>query len=415
MFSGTEFTNVSNLNSPGANYAALFGKDKTKLIADEVKKAIFDATPQDMYEIPLLYMNSPRQATKAEFSWMEAQIQRVALITPILGSTIAADVLQTIPLNNPADIGIDTIVTEVITNEQATVIDVDTNANTFTIRAMSGSTLAAKSSGTSYKFIQQSSLDADARTNITQRFRLDKLVERYNYVQQFARATQFGREEMWTYQHAGTTNYPEMNRSQLRKQFMMDLVGQFINGKRGEMTLSDGTVAKTMNGVYPTMVAAGSPYLTTTLTNIVDGLFKAAFMCRYGKGLNRKYVLAKPELISQISRTVKQDKMWWEASNDFGAQFKLEMISDASNELVLVPCGSMGGIGRFLPDFYEKLVLILDYESIRPVIMWDMRVGEVGSREKNSATLSTVDVEYIEGTLSQEYENPLGGAYLNVS
>jgi hypothetical protein len=405
--------NIANLNSPGSNYATLYGKEKSKLIADVIQRSIFDDTPKDYYEIPLLYLNEAEVVDKAEFSWMEMNIQRVPIETPVLGSTIAAGVQQTIPLNNLTDITLDRLVVRTDNNQMASVIDVDPTGY-FTIQAQTGETLSVLSSGSSYKWINQSSIDADARTNITGRYRMDKLIERYNLVQQFATATEFGREELWTYNRVGTTNYVPMTRDQLRKQYKMDLVASYWNGKRGEVTLSDGKVGKTMGGIYPTMLAAGSPYITTTLSTIVDGIFTAAYQSRFDSGENLKFLYGRPEAISKISREVKMDKMWWESTNAFGAEFKLEMISDASNRIVLVPCGTFERRSGTLPDFYENLLFLLPQQKIKPVIMWGMRVGAVDSRENNSATLATSKVEYIEGTLSQKMPNPLEAAIIKL-
>lgn len=402
-----------NLNAPGSNYAADFGKETTKQIALQIQKMIFDASPQDYMDLAILNMQKAENVKGDEFSYFEAPWQRKALVTPVLSSNITAATTQTIPVLNPTEAVVDTVI-DYPTEVKGSITSVDVNSSTITVRSLTGQTLPALSSGSAYIFANSSSIDGDGTTNITQAYRLTDLIERYNYVQMFARRTDFGRMEMFKYQNLATTDYVTMNRTKMIEQFRTDLANSYWNGEKGEATLSNGTKVKTMSGLYPAMIKAGSYRSTASASNLLEAIKTAAFRSRYGTGNYVRFLYAVPELLDDIATEVKQPLIRYQAAGDNGADLQLDYISLGTSKLVMVPMQRFEAKSGCFPASFEKRIFILDQASIKPCVAWNYRIGKIGHRGENPNTLNNYSTEYIEGTLSMKFQNPLGSAIIDV-
>lgn len=411
----SELFSNTNLNAPGSNYATNFGHDKTKLIRDMIRNMIFDASPQEYYDLAILGMATPRVEKSDEFIYLEKQWQRKSIQSTVLASNIAAGTLQTIPVTTTENVSTDIIVIYTSNNQKANVVEVNTTANTVTLRAMTGQTLPALTSGNVYFFPHSSSLDADNTSTISQNYRLNDLVERYNYVQMFSRTSRFGRMEMYKYKNAGVTDYLMNNREEMINQYRVDISNSYWNGDRGEMTHSSGQKAKTMGGIYPSMIAAGAYQVNTTTSNLVAAFKDAVFSTQYGKAGYTRYMYGTPRLLDIVADNFKnQFTRWTPVESRPTLNLELEAIDLRTSKIVLVPMQRFERKSNSFPDSFENRLFILDQASIRPVICWSERIGRVGSRE-NAENLNNYEIEYIEGTMSQEFNNPLGSAIIDVT
>jgi hypothetical protein len=406
--------NNAELNAPGSNYAQQYGKDTTKLIMEIIRKTIFDAVPADYYDLAILNMQNAKFVSGDEHIYFEKSIQRQGILTTVLSGNIAAGSVQIIPITNIDDAGVDYIVQNTTTQVRGTITSVNTTLGTMTVQAYSGQTLPQLNSGSQYTYILSTSVDGDGTSNITQSQRLDNLIERYNYVQQFARRTDYGRMEKFKYDKIGTTDYVTENKKELINQYRMDLSNAMWNGERGEVTLSNGTKVKTMGGHYPTMLAAGSVQISTTISNLPDAVMQAHYLSRYGTGNYVRMLYAVPEMIHNIAVALKQPLIRWQPKNDTAADLGLEYMSFGDGKLVFVPMQRWEQKSNCFSADWEKRIILLDQQNIIPVLAWGERTGYIGDRSQNPYTFNNYSTEYIEGTMSVEHNNPLAGAIIDV-
>ena len=278
----TSFRNA-DLNSLASTYASTHGHNTTALIQRIVKELIYDAAPQQFFDLKLLGMKPMEQIASDEWYYHEMGFGREAVIATATAGAAAA---QTITVSNTDFISVDTILVYP-DNTKGIVTAVSTAASTIDVATYSGgANLTAVAISDSFAVL--SPVEADGMDSISQYFRVDT-VEKHNFVQMLVKAIRFGKMELYKYQNAGTTsNYLSMQKQRMLQQFRIDMSNVLWNGTQGEVTLANGMRAKTTGGLFPIMVAAGSPSSSTTVASLpqaveqlaLDTEFKALWSCK---------------------------------------------------------------------------------------------------------------------------------------
>lgn len=423
-FSGQnpEFSN-QNVNPSGSDYAAAYGYQTNTLTYADVRRIIYDATPKEYPELKILMLNGMQSRPGDEFFYYEAQVFRKGVISRILTANIPAGTTQTFLVTNPFAASVDTLLCHPITEQTVNVDAVDTNTSTITIKAKQNEVLPALTSGQSYSFGNVGTITADGANTITQSQRLDELIRRSNYLQLFNRSTEFGVIEMGKYLKQGTTNYVEMNRSRLADEFKYDLANTYWMGQQGNVILSNGKPAKAMGGISPIMAAAGSFQTTITPANILEGVRQACLNTLYSKAGASKFLYIHPQWIDELQKQYKQPLIRFVPDVPGGdsahtADFVLQGMKFGHTTVVLVPMQRFEPLSGSFPPSWFKKGFLLDNASIIPQFceFFPEKWGQVRSRNNgNENTLNLYDIEYIQGSLSLEYNNPLGGAILNIN
>ena len=119
------------------------------------------------------------------------------------------------------------------------------------------------------EFAVEATIRADAMDSFSNYSRMETIT-RYNYIQFFLRAQRWGRVELQKYKNQGTTNYLQLDMDEKVKQLRVDMFNSYWNGQRGEYTIAGGFVAKSMGGINPTMLAAGSASANPTVAGLKD-------------------------------------------------------------------------------------------------------------------------------------------------
>lgn len=402
------FSNL-DLNSLASTYAATFGHSTTALIQRIVNHLIYDAAPQQFFDLKILNMKAPKNVPSDEFFYHEMGFGRDP-IQHIAADVVAGGASQIITLlaGHVNRISVDTIIVYT-NNTKGTITNVNIGANQITVTAMSGGALPALAG--SEIFANLSPVEADGANSISQYFRVDT-VERFNFVQMLVKAMRFGRMELFKYQNAGTTsNYLSMQKMRCIQQYRIDLSNIYWNGDRGEVTLASGVKAKTAGGVFPQMVAAGSPNTTATLVNLpaaVEDIALASEFKAYGA---TRFLYGTPRLIHNLSQQYKRSLTRYTPSDDM-AKLGLKGVDMSSSFIVFVPIKRFEERSCF-PAAFENRLILLDQESIQPVQTWGEEMGETLQRV-NEGTLQNFTDYWISGTFSMEFQNPLGSGYIQV-
>jgi hypothetical protein len=402
-----QFSNT-DLNALGSNYASLYGHATTDLIQRQIRYAIYDAAPKMYYDDLKILKSKPAENKKSdEFFYLEKVFGRNSIIAT---AVVAAGSTQVIPVTATSTTitSVDMIVTYP-NNAKGTISNVDTTLNQITVQAMTGSTLPAVA--VNDVLAQLSTIAADGTNKISTYMRLNT-VERTNYIQLFARATRFGEVELYKYKNAGTTDYLDNNRQEVMNQFRIDLSNCYWNGLQGEVTLSDGSKAKTMGGVVPIMQAAGSPAIATTVANIAAAFEDLVLSTQFESAGFTKFLYATPRRLNDLQNAYKRVLTRYTPDNML-ANLKLNQIEMEGTNVVLVPVKRFEEASCYPASFANQYIL-LDQESISCCEMWGERMGDTLDRPSN-VNLNTYRDFWVDGNMSIRYDNPLAGGTITVS
>jgi hypothetical protein len=406
-------TNV-DLNSVGSGYAAAFGHDTSLLIQKVTNKAIFDAAPQQFMDLKLLNMKPFLPVNSDEYFYQEMGWQRNAIASTgavasaatqtivIAGSeatNIAPDMIIVYPDNTKG------IVTAVApTGGGATTYDV-------TVSAFSGAAnLPAVANADVFSLL--SSVEGDGVDGFANYFRATT-TEKTNYVQLFSRAIRYGQVELYKLRNAATTsNFLEMEKNAMFRQFRTDLSNAFWNGERGEVTTAGGEKAKTTGGIFPAMVAAGSANATgVTLANLQANFEDVVLASEYGDYGSVRFAYAHPKLILELSKVYKEQSTRY-APNDDVAKLALTEIDLGSSRIVLIPYARFGDSASF-PASWKARLIILDHKNISLRQMWGERSGE--TLDRSGGIAKSYKEMFVDANMGVQFNNPLACAYLDTT
>jgi len=398
----------TDLNALGSDYASLYGHNTTDLIQRVLRYTIYDAAPQMYYDDLKILKAKPSENKKSdEFYYREKVFGRNAIIatgTALAGTTQTFNVTPT----STQITSVDMLITYP-NNTKGTITNVDTTLNQITVQAQTGGTLPAVAAND--VFAQLATVAADGENKISTYMRLNT-VERTNFIQLFARATRFGEVELYKYKNSGTTDYLDNNRQEVLNQFRIDLSNSYWNGQQGEVTLADGSKAKTMGGIYPIMQAAGSPQIATTVANIAPAFEDAVLSTQFESAGATKFLYATPRRLNDLQNAYKRVLTRYTPDNQI-ANLKLKQIEMEGTNVVLVP------VKRFeepscYPASFANTYFLIDQESITCAEMWGERMGDTLDRPSN-VNLNTFRDFWVDGNMSITFNNPLASATIVIS
>jgi hypothetical protein len=284
-----KFTNTG-LNSVGSKYSADFNHDTSLLIEKITNRAIFDAAPQQFMDLKLLNMKAAIPVNSDEFFYQEMGYQRKASVATAASGTVTSPTTQNITLSTVEDIAEDYIIVYP-NNKKGTVVKI--TGNVIEVAPLVNDTLPAV--GINDTFALQSPVEADGADGFANYFRATT-TERHNYVQLFSKAIKYGEVELFKLQKAAATdNFLEMEKNEMFRQFRADISNAFWNGEKGEAKLKDGSVAKLTQGVYPAMVAAGSPNGTATKGSVRGTFEQVVLDSEFGDYGAVRFAFTTPE------------------------------------------------------------------------------------------------------------------------
>lgn len=407
-----QFSNV-DFNSFGSQYASLYSHQMSALIQRQVYYEIYDAAPKGYYDdLKIMKMNGTETWKSDEVFYHEKVFGRNSVIAT---GNVAANVTQTIPVtpSSAQSISSDAIIVYP-NNAKGTVVNVDTSLNQLTVKAMSLQTLPAVATNDVFGF--QSTVEGDGQNYMASALRITT-IERYNYIQMFGRFTRFGKMELYKYKNSGTTDYLAQNKQEVLNQYRIDLSNSYWNGERGEVTLANGAKAKTMGGIYPTMLASGSPTISTTAAAIKTAFEAAVFATQFNSiqanGGATKFFYATPSNINLLQQAYKTNLTRYFPPME-KANLTLNMITLAGNDIVLVPVQRFQEPSCF-PASWANRCFLLDQTSIKACETWGDIMGETADRFDGMYNLNTFKDYWVSGTMSIKFQNPLASAVIDIS
>lgn len=415
---GTGNSPFGNLqtNPQASNYETDSGYSATGsiLIAKAIKEAIFDASPEQYKALRLVFEKGIEDVNNDEFEFLEKTFDRTAVEATSSPVAVAAvpgsEVTQVIAMT--ADSVTRIAPDDIIVYPDGTKGIVRTIATlNVTVASQTSQGLPAVAAGQIFSI--QAPLYADGASAFSHYDRM-QTVTRYNYVQQFLRAERWTRVELLKYQNSGTTNYLDLAKKVKMNQLRTDLFVSYFNGTRGEFKLASGLAAKTMGGIFPTMVSAGAMSGNPTIAGLPTTFETLAFKTNHKKEGGVRFVYGTDEMLYILSKSFKQDGIRY-APNDKIADLNLTEYRLGTQRFVTVPCELFKEASCFPPSWARKL-LVLDQETIQPIKMKGLPAFEQGDTldKGTNGTREGFKDFWVGANLSQRFNNPLGSFYIDV-
>lgn len=399
--------NNTNLNSIGSQYANDYGHDISLLVQKMTNKVIFDSAPRQFFDLKLLNMKEFESVSSDEFFYKEMGYQREPITSTDTALAVTYPATQTFAISSVANISTDTIIVYP-NNKKGTVTDVNSTTLEITVSPLTNDSLPAVAVGD--VFSNMSSFEADGTDGWAQYFRAST-VERFNYVQLFNKVIKYGEVELFKLKQAATTsNFLQMERAAMYNQFRIDISNAFWNGEKGEGTTSKGEKAKLTQGVFPAMVAAGSPNSTATTATLTDAFEDIVLSTEFGDYGAVRFAFSTPRNILKLSKAYKDEKTRY-TPNDSIAKLSLDEINIGSSRIVLVPYKRFEDEASFPASFADR-IFILDMKNISMCRMWGERSGDTLSRKDGIP--KRYEEMWVDANMGVKFYNPLGCGWIDM-
>jgi len=400
--------NNTNLNSIGSQYANDFGHDISLLVEKVTNRAIFDSAPQQFFDLKLLNMKQFQQVNSDEFFYKEMGYQREPLTSTAAAAAVTYPATQTFALSSLDNISTDTIVIYP-NNQKGTVTSINTSTSEITVKPYTNDSLPAVVAGD--QFSNLSSVEADGADGWAQYFR-GTTIERHNYIQLFNKAMRYGEVELHKLKQAAVTNnFLEMERNAMMRQFRIDISNAFWNGQKGEVSLTSGAVAKSTGGIFPAMVAAGSPNATATSATLTAAFEDIVLSSEYGEYGQVRFAFMTPRVHLALSKAYKDEKTRY-TPNDEVAKLGLNEVDIGSSRIVMVPYQRFADRASF-PAAFENRIMVADMKNINLCQLWAERSGETLSR--TDGIPKRYKEMWVDANMGVKFNNPLGCGWIDVT
>ncbi len=420
---GTAIPTPSAVLNPLGSY--FDGSNVTNLIRDAIVRAVYDLAPKQYDPLKILNMAPIAPVNLDEFYYKEKVYSREAVTVeswvhgtgtitltgtyakeldlPIKKNTIICDpdgtpyIVTTVTHSAVADSS--TIVVEV--QDGASALD----ANTFTAADV---------------LSIQAAIIADGMQTFANPDRT-RTVERYNYIQFFQRTQRWTPVEFQKLINAGTTNIMNFEKNEKLNNLRLDLFSTLFNGTRGEFTVrafdSSGLTysAKSMQGIYPAMVAGGSEHSTVSLSGLATAFESLAFSTNHKAVGGVRMIYATDELLYEISKLYKEAGVRYRP-NDRVADLNLTQYNIGSMKFVPVPCELFREHSATLPASWESKIIVLDQATLTRRIMKGIPAEQMGQTlNKQKGAFQDFTIWWVAAQQSLQMNQVLGSFYIDVS
>ena len=417
---GSPYGNALFANALGSDYAAnsAYATSETDLIRRALQETIIDAAPAKYNILKLLFEQPMESVASDEYYWREQPFGRTPLtvtvgaaaVPAVVGSTVS----QTITIS-AASIPFVTLDYVVCYNDAGNTKGIVTALNTttgvMTITSQTSEALPVLAAAD--VLVPMSTFRADSQNSFSTYQRLNT-IERYNYVQRFLRARQWGRVELLKFQNLGTTDYLMKDVEEVIKQIRWDLFASFMNGTRGEFATAAGIPGKAMGGIFPLMTSAGAGSATTTIAGLQAAFEALAFATDYKSETGRRFIIAPPRLINELNKLYKAQLVRY-APSDKVADLNLDSFKFGGLEFVNVPTMLLQEPSLFPTSFANK-IFVIDLDMVKPVVMQGLPAVEQGGTLMlgPNGTREEYKDYWCGANLGLKFFNPIGSFTIDV-
>jgi len=407
---------LDQANPQGSFYAveSSLSPEETNLLRKAIRRKLFDSAPAQYNSLKLVFSTTPEEMDSDEFEYVEYTFGRSPLVAGTAAGLVAPSasniVTQTFDLTAASlkYASVDLVITYP-DNSEGVIQDI--TGSTITVGSRTSAGLSAVSIND--VFAIRSSIEGDGNESFSVYSRTETIT-RYNYVQFFARAKRWDRVELQKWKNTGTTDYLDVDKEQKKKQLRVDLFVSYFNGHRGEYALANSKIAKSMGGIYPTMVAAGSLSANPTVAGLQAAFEQLSFLTNFKAEGDTRFIYGTQQNLNNFSKIYKQPGLRYTPDNEM-ANLNLTMIEFGGMKFVLVPCELFREASCF-PAEWNKRLLVLDLDTIKPVKMKGIPAFEIGSTldRNDNGTRENFKDWWCTAQLSLKMNNPLASFIIDV-
>jgi len=403
-----------DLNPLGSEYASNFSQQTKDYVQRMVSPILFDAAPQQFYDLQILSMIERTYVGGDEFEYFEVEFGRKPYEVAANVNTAGSPTTLTVPVTPQTftATAVDMIVS-LPDNRKATVTAKNQGTNEITLTAMTGQTFpnATPYLASGSTIAPHSTVEQDGMDRINNYFR-DEPNRRYNFVQFSVRGVRFGKVELAKLKKGEYVPYVNRQKTEAMRQFLVDRQNIIWNGERGEVTLANGGKAKTAGGIYPTMLANGSPSATATATSLPNAVQSLALDTEFGGYGATKFIFGTNDNLLTLSEAYKDAKTRY-APNDMIARLNLDQISLGSTRIVMVPVNIFKSTATY-PSAFANRMFLGQMNELKMVEMegFGLRMGE--SDEPRTSYLANYKDWWVEESISLEFNNPSSWASIDI-
>lgn len=406
-----------NLQPIGSEYASEFSTDETILIRRAIAREIFDSVPKKYSALRLLMDKPVQYEANDVFTYLEKTFGRVALKA---SAGVAGGTTQAIVLTSGG--GSNVTINKVIVypdNTKGIVKSIATD--TITVQKFNGASDLSAVSTDDY-FSIQAGVIADGQNFLTHYDRMSK-IERYNYIQLMHRDKRWSRKEMTKFANLSNTNYYELDKKEQMDLLLQDMFISLWNGVRGEVNITvpgtDGSApykAMTMQGIFPSMIAAGSASASgVTKATLQESFETLCFETDYKAEGGIRFVFAQNAILYELSKAWKETGLRYKPDDKIG-DLNLSIYKIGDMSFVPVATELFKEISCF-PVTWQHRIFVLDTSTIHPVCMQGYQSIEMGQTSPKGQNGSIQDYTewWVQGMLSLKFNNPLSSFYMDTT
>jgi hypothetical protein len=369
--------------------------------------------------MPLLFDKPVEYVGSDTFTYMEKTFGRTVL-QHIASDVVGSAATQSIELSTggAANITKNKIIVYP-TNRKAVVTAVNTTTDVIDVIKLNGQANLPALTGEEY-FAIQTSVIADGQNFLTHYDRMKK-IERYNYLQLMHRDKRWSRKEITKFANLGITTYFEDDKQEQLDLLLQDMFASLWNGERAEanVTNPEGSgvyKAKTMGGIYPLMVSAGSSNSTgVTASQLKDTFETLAFATNYKVVGATRFIFGVDHLLYELAKEYKETGTRY-TPNDKIADLNLWEYRIGDMRFVPVSTELFRESSMF-PATWGARMFVLDLDTIQTVCMKGYEPIEMGqtSPKGQNGSINDFTEWWIQGMLSLKMNNPLSSFYIDTT
>lgn len=364
-------------NPVGGKYSGQYGYEETLHLQREIKNTIVDSIPQQFGILKILFDKPTEYRNNDEHTWTEELHAR-----PILRATdspVAASP-QTITLTAGGTSHV--VANDIIVypdNTHGIISAVNTATNTIQVTSYTGAgNLPAVTAGD--EFIIESAAIADGMNTFIHFDRLTTITYT-NYISRGQRNKKWTTDTAIKYKHSGTTDYYERDLRQMMKLAMQDMLASFMNGQKGEVTVTPpgaaGFKGKMNWGVFPFMQQNGAMHAVSSPATIESDFTTLAFATDHQAEGATRFILGTAKALHALSKSWKDPVRY--APNDTVSSLDLQQYKVGACNFVPIVVTHFEKRAAMFPASFENRLIVLDLDKIKPTCLVETEPMMVGN------------------------------------
>lgn len=381
---------------------------------------IYDAAPKQYDPLKILNMLPMEETPGDEFEYKQKVFSREALTVYGWNSSTGVITLSgTYATRGDLHVQVDDVIMKSGTPYIVTAVSHSASANssTITVAVQTGATALGAGTFAQNDILNiQGPLIADGNDTFRDPDRV-RTVAFYNFIQFFQRTQRWTPVEMQKMINLGTTNIMDLEKNEKLDQLRYDLFVSLFAGKRGEFTVTSGTnnlYAKTMNGIYPSLVDGSAQHSSPSLSGMISAFETLLFATNHKAAGGIRHAFATDEILYELSKAYKETGTRY-TPNDKIADLNLMKYRVGTMEVVPVPCDLFRADGVMGTE-WENRMLVLDLNAIKRKKMRGFPAEKMGQTlNKDKGAYQDYTYWWVWAQMSLQFNDVGGSFYMDIS